>query len=78
MCADVLGIGELIRHEDIGVFRCHPLCLFDTSVDAFTDIIVVVDELEFSAVLADEKTSFGTYRIRHDDNYLVAFDCAYE
>ena len=69
-----IRVEGLERVEPDTVFAYMPVKIGDT----FTDIVVVVDKLQFSAVLADKKTSLGTYGIRHDDYNLVSFDCAYE
>ena len=68
-------IGKLLRDKDIRIFSFHLLGKFQALIDRFSDVAVVVDQLDLGAVMLDEVAALAGDGVRHDDDRLVSSNC---
>ena len=74
----ICGILELLRNEDVRIFSLHPESRLQALFDACTDVAGIVDQDDLSTVMFNKLLTLFAYRVRHDDDSLIASDCADE
>ena len=74
----IVRVGELLRNEAARNGIAQFDGLFQAVINAFTDVVMIGHEHEFSTVEAENVTSFLRNGIRHDDDAAVLLDGADE
>ena len=68
----VCRIFKLLGNKYIGIFILHALCGFQTFVNTVADVACVVNKHNLSTVMTHKHSAFLAYRVRHDNNRLIA------
>ena len=75
---EIIKVGELVRHIDVRVFCRHLMGKVNAVANALADIILIVNENDFRAVLLHQLSPLLTDGVGHDDDHPVALHRAHK
>ena len=78
MSADVVDIRELLRHENSFILLSHSESGVETFLNTLSDIAVIVDKDNLSAVVLDQLSALLADGVGHDNDGTVALYSAHK